>query len=59
MFNLVSGLTTLIASVVAGMLWDVFGAASTFQAGAVFCMVALAAIPLLPARQQRRDAGPG
>ena len=58
MFNLVSGLTTLIASVVAGMLWDVFGAASTFQAGAVFCMVALAAIPLLPARQQRRGAGP-
>ena len=50
LFNLVSGLTTLVASLVAGMLWDGFGAASTFHAGAAFCMVALAAIPLLPAR---------
>lgn len=40
-FNLMSGIAMLIASVVAGLLWDRFGASSTFCAGAVFCMVAL------------------
>lgn len=40
-FNLVSGLAMLIASVVAGLLWDRLGAAFTFYAGAVFCAVAL------------------
>jgi len=40
-FNLVSGLTMLAASVVAGALWDQFGAALTFYAGAAFCLAAL------------------
>lgn len=40
-FNLVSGLAMLAASVVAGALWDQFGAPLTFYAGAVFCLVAL------------------
>ena len=40
-FNLMSGIAMLIASVVAGFLWDRFGASSTFYAGAGFCMVAL------------------
>lgn len=40
-FNLVSGLAMLIASVVAGLLWDQLGASFTFYAGAVFCGVAL------------------
>ena len=40
-FNLMSGVAMLIASVLAGLLWDRFGASSTFYAGAVFCMVAL------------------
>ncbi|SEA29283.1 MULTISPECIES: MFS transporter [Acidovorax] len=40
-FNLVSGLAMLIASVVAGLLWDQFGASFTFYAGAAFCGVAL------------------
>ncbi|MGV2292936.1 MFS transporter [Trinickia sp. YCB016] len=40
-FNLISGLATLIASVVAGGLWDRFGAATTFYAGAGFCAIAL------------------
>ena len=40
-FNLVSGLTMLAASVVAGALWDQFGAALTFFAGAAFCLAAL------------------
>ena len=41
MFNLVSGIAMLAASVTAGLLWDRLGAASTFYAGAVFCIVAL------------------
>jgi MFS family permease len=40
-FNLVSGIAMLIASVVAGLLWDRLGAASTFYTGAGFCCVAL------------------
>ena len=40
-FNLMSGTAMLIASVLAGLLWDRFGASSTFYTGAVFCMVAL------------------
>ena len=40
-FNLVSGLTMLAASVVAGALWDQFGAALTFYAGAAFSLAAL------------------
>jgi MFS family permease len=41
LFNLVSGLAMLIASVVAGLLWDRLGASFTFYAGAVFSAVAL------------------
>jgi predicted MFS family arabinose efflux permease len=41
MFNLVSGLAMLAASVLAGLLWDKLGAAATFHAGAVFCVLAL------------------
>lgn len=40
-FNLVSGLAMLVASVLAGFLWEVAGAAATFYAGAAFCGVAL------------------
>jgi hypothetical protein len=36
MFNLVTGAVLLIASVLAGWLWDVFGPTATFLAGAVF-----------------------
>jgi MFS family permease len=35
-FNLMSGLALLLASVVAGLLWDQLGASVTFIAGAVF-----------------------
>jgi MFS family permease len=45
-FNLVSGLAMLCASIIAGMLWDVVGPDGTFIAGAVFTAIALAAIPL-------------
>jgi MFS family permease len=45
-FNLVSGLAMLAASVVAGALWDQFGAPLTFYAGAAFSLVALGLIGL-------------
>lgn len=41
-FNLASGLAMLLASALAGLLWDIFGAAHTFLAGAVFSGAALA-----------------
>jgi MFS family permease len=40
-FNLVSGVAMLIASVLAGLLWDRYGAPVTFYAGATFAMAAL------------------
>jgi MFS family permease len=51
-FNLVSGIAMLIASVVAGLLWDRLGAAATFHAGAGFSVVAL--IGLASYRRGRR-----
>jgi MFS family permease len=47
-FNLACGLSLLIASVVAGVLWDQFGAAATFYAGALVCGVVIAGIALFP-----------
>lgn len=41
MFNLVSGLAMLLASVLAGLLWDQLGARFTFAAGAGFSLLAL------------------
>ena len=43
-FNLMSGLALLVASGLAGLAWDQFGAAYTFYTGAVFCVLALAAL---------------
>jgi MFS family permease len=43
-FNLLSGLALLVASTVAGVLWDQFGAAVTFAVGAVFSLLALGLI---------------
>jgi len=45
-FNLVSGVAVLIASVLAGLLWDQLGAAVTFYAGAAFSVLALALLML-------------
>jgi MFS family permease len=44
LFNLVSGVAMLAASAVAGLLWQRFGAAATFQAGAAFCLLSLAVL---------------
>ena len=40
-FNLVAGLALLLASALAGWLWDSRGAAATFYAGAALCALAL------------------
>ena len=48
-FNLVSGAALLIASVLAGLLWEAFGAPATFHVGAAFCLLALGVVALRPA----------
>lgn len=40
-FNLVCGIATLLASVIAGLLWDRVGPAATFGAAAGFCTLAI------------------
>ncbi|MBC5782064.1 MFS transporter [Ramlibacter sp. USB13] len=44
MFNLASGIAMLVASALAGLLWDRLGGASTFVAGAVTSALALAVL---------------
>lgn len=56
-FNLVTGVVLLPASVVAGVLWSRFGPAATFLAGAGFALVALAGLVGLP--PARRSPEPG
>jgi MFS family permease len=48
-FHLLSGIAMLLASVIAGALWDAYGAAWTFYAGAAF--TALALLGLLAVRR--------
>jgi MFS family permease len=47
-FNLMSGIAMLVASGVAGLLWDHYGASATFYAGTVFCFLALAGLAWHP-----------
>lgn len=44
LFNLISGIALLIASGLAGYIWDKCGSATTFYTGALFCLFALIAI---------------
>ncbi|WP_054311917.1 MFS transporter [Mesorhizobium sp. 1M-11] len=48
MFNLITGIALLVASVLAGFLWDQIGPQATFLAGAAFALVTL--VGLLPVR---------
>jgi len=48
LFNLASGFAVLIASVLAGLLWDRLGASVTFYAGAVFCGLAILGVTVRP-----------
>ena len=43
-FNFVSGIAMLVASVVAGVLWDRYGSGATFLAGAAFAGIALVSL---------------
>ncbi len=49
-FNLASGVAMLIASVLAGLLWDTLGAAATFYAGAIFSLLAFMMLTLRKGR---------
>ncbi len=49
-FNLACGVALLVASTLAGWLWDAFGPAFTFYAGAAFTIIAGAALAM-----RRRD----
>jgi MFS family permease len=56
MFNLATGIALLFASVIAGLLWDLFGADVTFFAGAGFATVALLLASRYPGRAQSEPA---
>ena len=45
LFNLLSGIALLVASIVAGALWQIAGPEGTFLAGAAFTAMALVALP--------------
>ena len=59
MFNLVSGVALLVASGLAGLLWDRLGASATFGAGILFATLALAGVLVQSARQGRTPKPPG
>lgn len=48
LFSLASGLAVLVASVLAGLLWDRLGASVTFYAGAVFFGLAIFGVAVRP-----------
>nr|WP_245432739.1 MFS transporter [Mesorhizobium loti] len=56
MFNLITGLALLVASVLAGFLWDQIGPQATFLAGAAFALVALVGLLPLRARLSRPNS---
>lgn len=53
MFNLMSGVALLLASAGAGVLWEILGAASTFYAGAIICVLTLIGMRCMPAAYQQ------
>jgi MFS family permease len=54
-FNLMSGIALLVASGLAGFVWDRYGAAMTFYTGAAFCLLALAGLLCQPAANRRQN----
>ena len=53
-FNFVSGIAMLMASVIAGVLWDRYGAVATFLAGAAFAVIALVSLAFCNGRFRRK-----
>lgn len=58
-FNFASGIAMLVASVIAGALWDNFGPAATFAVGAVVTAAALASLVAARARRRSHVNGEG
>ena len=56
LFNLVSGVAMLVASVVAGWLWETQGASFTFVGGAVFAVMAVLFLSLRPSDDNKGSA---
>jgi MFS family permease len=54
LFNLASGVALLLASGLAGWLWDRHGAAQTFLAGAALCLLTLVALAWRALRRRAR-----
>ncbi|MCX7288560.1 MAG: MFS transporter [Rhodobacterales bacterium] len=59
MFNLVTGIALLAASVIAGALWDGIGPQGTFLGGAGFALVAMAGLIPLRNRLTAKDRDTG
>ncbi len=57
-FNLASGLAMLIASVLAGFLWERFSPAFTFYAGGLFSLIAIIGIMFYPDPSSRFHSQP-
>ena len=55
LFNLATGVTLLLASMIAGLLWDAKGADATFLVGAGFASIAMVLLLLLPSLHARID----
>ena len=53
-FNLMTGVALLVASLVAGALWDMTGPQGTFLAGAAFALLTLAGLLVIRGRLGRR-----
>lgn len=56
-FSLISGITTLVASVLAGWLWDSQGVAFPFYAGAVFAAAAMVLMVIKKENSNARAVG--
>lgn len=56
MFNLVTGVALLLASIIAGALWDIAGPKATFLAGAGFTAVTIAGLVSIRSRLEKRAA---
>jgi MFS family permease len=53
-FSLAAGCAMLVASTLAGLLWDGFGASVTFYVGAIFCVVAILGLSIAPVSHRAR-----
>jgi MFS family permease len=58
-YNLITGIAMLLASVIAGALWDAAGPNGTFTAGAALALAAFVALLLIRRRLALPTAGEG